>query len=217
MFESIRRLKNNGYTPKVVLDVGAHHGSWTKSCLEIYPDASYYLFEPHCYNQLSMYDNSSNVKIHNVLLSDKIEAVKFYAMGNTGDSIFKEKSKHFVDCPGEFRITTTIDNIFAETENVMENILLKIDCQGAEIPILKGCTSILDKTDFIILELPFFGQYNENVPNFLEHIKFMDDIGFIPFDISEIHFVKNFTMQVDIMFISKKHEFNNNMAEKLFT
>ena len=31
--------------------------------------------------------------------------------------------------------------------------------------------------------MPLFGQYNEGVPNFLEHIKFMDSIGFITFDI----------------------------------
>lgn len=58
------------------------------------------------------------------------------------------------------------NNFFKESKN----ILIKIDCQGAEIPILKGSTKILNSVDFIIIEMPFFGQYNENVPNFLEHI-----------------------------------------------
>ena len=90
-----------------------------------------------------------------------------------------------------------------------KNIFIKIDCQGAEIPILKGATNILNKTDFILLEIPLFGIYNEGVPNFLEHIKFMDSIGFIPYDLIDNHYINNFNMQVDIIFINKNHNFNN--------
>ena len=56
--------------------------------------------------------------------------------------------------------------------------------------------------------MPFFGQYNENVPDFLQHIQFMDSIGFVPFDLVEKHYIKNFNMQVDILFINKNHKFN---------
>ena len=49
----------------------------------------------------------------------------------------------------------------------INNIFIKIDSQGSEIPILRGAKTILDKTDFILLEIPFFGQYNEGVPTFL--------------------------------------------------
>jgi hypothetical protein len=90
-----------------------------------------------------------------------------------------------------------------------KNILIKIDCQGSEIPILKGSTTILNKTDFIILEIPLFGQYNKGVPTFLEHIQFMDSIGFYSYDIIDNHYINGFNMQVDMLFINKNHEFNN--------
>ena len=45
---------------------------------------------------------------------------------------------------------------------------------------------LLQKVDFIILEMPFFGKYNENIPNFLEYIVFMDSIGFIPYDLYKL-------------------------------
>ena len=97
-----------------------------------------------------------------------------------------------------------------------KNILIKIDCQGAEIPILKGSTKILSFVDFIIIEMPFFGQYNENVPNFLEHIQFMDSIGFCPFDMLENHYENNFNIQIDMLFINKSHELNKIIEQKIF-
>jgi len=97
----------------------------------------------------------------------------------------------------------------------MNHVFIKIDSQGAEIPILKGAGNILSKTDFILLEIPFFGQYNESVPGFLEHIKYMDEIGFVPFDLLETHMAKNFTIQVDILFISKGHSLNEKIQKEL--
>ena len=153
----------------------------------------------------------------NVLLNDKIEEVNWYQMKNTGDSIFREKTYHFTNC--EIIKRHTIDlNTFILQNNILEeskNILIKIDCQGAEIPILKGSTSILEKTDFIILEMPLFGQYNEGVPTFLEHISFMNSIGFVTYDIIDHHYFNNFNMQVDVLFINKNHKFNNLANELL--
>ena len=99
--------------------------------------------------------------------------------------------------------------------NLSKNVLIKIDCQGAELPILKGATSLFHKTDFILLEIPFFGQYNEGVPSFLEHIQYMDSIGFVSYDIIDNHYINDFNMQVDVLFINKNHKFNSTVNELL--
>ena len=52
--------------------------------------------------------------------------------------------------------------------------------------------------------MPFFGIYNENVPNFKEHIDYLDSIGFIPYDVLESHYINDYNMQIDILFINKK-------------
>ena len=210
MFNKIRILKEKGYYPDTILDIGAHHGSWTDSMRQIYNDCNFYLFEGINYSELNHFDNDDKVKVNNVLLNDKIEEVDWYEMKNTGDSFFKEKTRHFINCVPNKRMTIDL-NKFISTNNILqgsENIFIKIDCQGAEIPILKGSTSVLEKTDFIILEMPLFGQYNEGVPSFLEHIKFMDSIGFISYDIIDNHYINNFNMQVDVLFINKNHKFN---------
>jgi len=210
MFEKILILKQKGYCPDTILDIGAHHGNWTNSMKQIYNNSKYYLFEAIDYSELNRFSNDSNVMVNKILLSDKIEQVNWYQMKNTGDSMFKEKTHHFKNC--EIIKRDTIDlNSYILQNNILEeskNILLKIDCQGAEIPILKGATSIFEKTDFIILEIPLFGQYNEDVPNFLEHIEFMNSIGFIIYDIIDNHYINGFNMQVDILFINKNHNFN---------
>jgi FkbM family methyltransferase len=205
MFDELIKLKNKGYFPDTILDIGAHHGNWTDSMRQIYSDSKYYLFEGIDYSELNRFDN-----VYKVLLNDKIEEVDWYEMKNTGDSFFKEKSRYFVNCKGIKRQTIDL-NTLAKQNNILQdskNILIKIDCQGAEIPILKGASDILEKTDFVILEIPFFGQYNEGVPTFLEHISFMDSIGFNSYDMLEKHIINGFNMQVDMLFINKNHHFN---------
>ena len=210
MFDKINILKQKGYYPDTILDMGAYHGYWTESMKYIYDDCKYYLFEATDYKELKRFDNIENVKVYNVILNDKIDQVNWYQMKTTGDSIFREKTRYFKNCEIIKKNTIDLDTYILEKNILTEskNILIKIDCQGAEIPILKGCTSILGKTDFIILEMPLFGQYNEGVPTFLEHISFMDSIGFIPYDVVDKHYVNEFTIQIDMLFINKNHNFN---------
>ena len=180
-------------------------GHWTSSVKQIFEKSRYYLFEGIDYAELNQL---SDVTLYNVILNDKVEEINWYQMKNTGDSMFREKTSHFINCEPIRRQTIDLDTLMQGQLNEATNILIKIDCQGAEIPILKGATSIYSKTDFILLEIPFFGQYNEGVPNFLEHIRFMDEIGFVPYDIYEPHYINGFNMQVDVMFINKNHSFN---------
>jgi FkbM family methyltransferase len=217
MFEAIKKIKNFGYKPDTVFDLGAHHGMWTQECLNIWDDAKYFLFEPIEYNELNRFRyNTLKFKVNNVILNEENKDVEWFEMRNTGDSIFREKSKHFIDCKPLIKPSYTLDS---QIDNIdfsnMKNIFIKIDCQGSEIPILKGSSNILTKTDFILMEIPLFGQYNENVPSFKEHINYMEEIEFTIYDIIEVHYVNGFSMQVDVIFINKNHSFNNLVKNKM--
>ena len=218
MFDKINILKQKGYYPDTILDIGAHQGFWTIDMKQIYNNSKYYLFEANDYNELNVFNNDNNVKVYNnIVLNDKIEEIDWYCIKGTGDSMFKEKTKHYINCNSIKRETIDLNthilknNLFQESKN----ILIKIDCQGAEISILKGASSILEKTDFILLEIPLFGQYNNGIPNFLEHIQYMNSIGFITYDIVESHYINNFNMQLDVVFINKNHEFNKTVNQLL--
>ncbi len=205
MFNRINSLKEKNVNFDIILDIGAHHGHWTDDCLKIYKDSNYYLFEAIDYNELNRFRNNNKFKVYNLILNEKEEDVEWYEMKNTGDSMFKELNKPFKDCLSIKKKSYILDKILENENFENKKILIKIDCQGAEIPILKGSTKILEKTDFIILEIPFFGQYNKGVPDFLEHIKFMDSIGFEVYDLLDNHYIYNNLMQIDIMFIKKNH------------
>jgi len=218
MFIRLEQLKKLGYTPSTILDIGAYKGEWTKDMLKIYPDSKYYLIEANDHRAIDSLANIRNIHIYkNTILNDKIQEVDWYQNNTTGDSMFKENTNFYKDTIPTKK--TSIDlNTFLINNNIdlsNEDIFMKIDCQGAEIPILKGSSNILHKVNFILLELPFFGKYNSNVPTFLEHIKFMETINFIPFDITSILYSKNFTMQLDMVFINKNHVLNKTVQENL--
>ena len=216
MFRKLNKLTESGYYPDTILDIGAHHGNWTSSMMSIYPNSKYYLFEGIDYQQLQKFKNNSNISVYNVLLNDKIDEVEWYEEKNTGDSFFKEKTYHFINTKPIKKTTIDLDTII-DRDNILKdsnNIFVKIDCQGAEIPILKGSKKIFNITDFIILEMPLFGQYNEDVPNFSEHIQFMNDIGFIPFDILDNHHINGYNMQLDMLFINAKSDIYMKFKEK---
>jgi FkbM family methyltransferase len=216
MFNKISILKEQGYHPNVILDIGAYKGYWTSAMQKIYDKCDYLLFEAIDYPELQDYKN--NNKVFNVILSDKIKKVDWYQMKNTGDSVFKEKTYHFDTCDVIKRDSIDLDTFIIDNKIEIgfdADIFIKIDCQGSEIPILKGATKLIEKTSFILVEIPLFGQYNEGVPSFLEHIKFMDSIGFVPYDIVDSHYINLFNMQVDMLFINKKHALNYIVNKKL--
>jgi FkbM family methyltransferase len=98
MFDKIFILKQKGYIPDTILDIGAHHGNWTIVMKQIYKDSQYYLFEAIDYSELNRFQNDNSTKVFNVVLNDKIDQVNWYQMKNTGDSFFREKTQHFKNC-----------------------------------------------------------------------------------------------------------------------
>ena len=205
---ALQKLKSFGFEPKKILDIGANKGKWSLEIMKkVFPRAEYTLIEAIDYEELEKlrikYDN---INYKNILLDEIEHLVTWYEKRNTGDSLFKENTGYFDDCKEIKRSTTTLDLVFNKNE-VFE--LIKIDCQGAEIPILKGGNRLVQKSSVIILEVPFMGEYNIGAPNFYEHINYMENIGYRVFDIVELHRVDNILIQIDIIFIKQGHDFEN--------
>jgi FkbM family methyltransferase len=209
LINSLKKLKSFGFDPINILDIGANKGKWSLLVKKkVFPLANYILIEAIDYDELSSINNFSNMTSMIILLDEKVGKVIWNEMRNTGDSIYKENTSYFDDCKKIERDTTTLDIIFHD-KNFFD--LIKIDCQGAEIPILKGGKNIVSNTSVIILEMPFMGEYNIGVPNFYEHIKYMDEIGYQVYDIIEMHRVEDILIQIDIIFLKKGHIFEKNV------
>ena len=203
---ALQKLKSFGFEPKNILDIGANKGKWTLEIKKkVFPKAEYTLIEAIDYEELEKLSvKHDNINYKNILLDEIERLVTWYEKRNTGDSLFKENTGYFDDCKEIKRSATTLDLVFNKNE-VFE--LIKIDCQGAEIPILKGGNSLVQKSSVIILEVPFMGEYNIGAPNFYEHINYMENIGYRVFDIVELHRVDNILIQIDIIFIKQGHDF----------
>ena len=216
LISSLKKLKSFGFEPINILDIGANKGKWSLLVKKkVFPLANYTLIEAIDYDELSSINNFSNMTSMIVLLDEKVGKVIWNEMRNTGDSIYKENTSYFDDCQKIERDTTTLDITFQDKKYFD---LIKIDCQGAEIPILKGGKNTILNTSVIILEMPFMGEYNIGVPNFFEHIKYMDEIGYQVYDIIEMHRAEDILIQIDIIFLKKGHIFEkkvNNIIKNL--
>jgi FkbM family methyltransferase len=216
LINSLKKLKLFGFEPINILDIGANKGKWSLLVKKkVFPLANYTLIEAIDYDELSSINNFSNMTSMIVLLDEKVGKVIWNEMRNTGDSIYKENTSYFDDCKKIERDTTTLDITFQDNKSFD---LIKIDCQGAEIPILKGGKNTILNTSVIILEMPFMGEYNIGVPNFFEHIKYMDEIGYQVYDIIEMHRAEDILIQIDIIFLKKGHIFEkkvNNIIKNL--
>lgn len=223
MENTLMKLKDLGFLPEHILDIGGYKGYWSFSASKIFPNSNITMVEPIKYTEhqkimnKSIFSNNSLNKINviNLLLSDEVKEVDWYEMKNTGDSLYKEKTNHFNNCVPIKKITTTID---IEFNNLYDKSpqLVKIDTQGSEIPIIKGGINTLKDTEVFILETPFVGEYNSGVGSFIDYLNFMDNIGYKPFDIAgATDGGIGFPLQIDIVFVKKNHYLFEKIQEKI--
>jgi hypothetical protein len=52
-----------------------------------------------------------------------------------------------------------LDEVLNETDDMVRPILLKLDTQGSELSALRSCGSLLDKVDFVYIEVAFIESY----------------------------------------------------------
>nr|WKN36970.1 FkbM family methyltransferase [Tunicatimonas sp. TK19036] len=201
MFRHITILKELGFHPPFIVDVGAYAGEWTKKVLDIYPNATYLMVEaqPSKKNNLEkIAQQYDNVHLEIALLGEtEKENIRFFEM-ETGSSIYEEKTEfkrreiHLNMC--------MLDSIVSKYE-VDRDCFLKLDVQGAEIDVLKGAQSFLSSTEFIMLEASTLN-YNEQAPLFAEVIQFLYEKGFILFDICDERRMSNHILfQIDLIFV----------------
>lgn len=174
------------YSPSGLLDIGAHHGEFSKFCFSLWPKIDILMLEGNeqCENVLDSLPFDHSV----VLLSDTNKRVKFYLNPNnlscTGSSYYKEVTNHYKKSIEVEIDTYTLDEVIQEVGKMYD--IVKIDTQGSELDIIKGGVKVIQNASYVILEVPVL-QYNEGSPLFDEVIQYMNDIGFKKYEIVEEH------------------------------
>jgi FkbM family methyltransferase len=158
--------------PKVIFDVGAHHGDWTDAALRVWPSATFYLFEPahELYALLKQkYHNYSNVSVFNLAISNtSADDVRLFGdIPNSGlASLTKRRLDHFnlgFDF-SELVNVRTLKDLMHEVGVESINIL-KIDVEGEEHNVLLGLEDDLTHIELIQFE---FGGCNIDTRTFFQ-------------------------------------------------
>lgn len=194
-------LYHNGYNFKKILDIGCNIGNWTKQMQQYFPSAQYFMIDATDYPA-----RDKNVPFLQAILSSENGEVDWYDItgGNgTGNSYLKENTAHYANTMPVKRKCITVNSLIDNKLLPSDFQFVKMDVQGAEIDVLKGASKLIENVEVFLLEMPFVGEFNKNAPKFLDYINFMDNIGFVCFDITEIHRHYGMLLGVDILFIRK--------------
>lgn len=182
-------LKEIGFKPKHIVDVGANRGSWTREALKYFPDCYYTLVEP----QRWMRD-----EIKDLLGSNK--KITFHAVGAGEVSGRSKLTIHERDDSCTFRMTeseayqrgfkqidvpvVTLNEIISGSDTSPPDII-KIDAEGLDIEVLKGASNFFGITEVFLVES---GVMNKSFSNDAKSvINFMDMKGYRLFDITDLN------------------------------
>jgi FkbM family methyltransferase len=195
----VHRLHGLGLDFSIIYDIGAHQGYWTKNLARwMGKDAQFFLFEPNTMHNEKL--KQLNYSYFNYLLGDvDYKDTSFYAVGNTGDSYYKEINPVYdLSAPTKMQIRT-LDSLILEHSLPFPDFI-KLDTQGSELDILRGATNSLKKVKLVVAELPI-GTLNPGSPGIEEFLIFMEESGFTPVALVEIHTLLDILIQIDIAFL----------------
>ncbi len=150
-------LKQLGYQPQVIFDIGASNGYWSRFIHEVLPDAEYHLFEP-----LSDYIPDYGVRMKTVLKEYPDFQLYKFALGDqvTDKTInlysdgFSSTVVEMDSIQGVQQLTVpmmTLDAAIAKF-NLPCPQVIKADIQGFELAMLKGAKNTLPQVDVLLLE-----------------------------------------------------------------
>lgn len=171
-------LKNSGYNPKRILDIGANIGEFRTELKEIWNDTSITMIEANreCEKHLSKLDSPFYIE---VLGKKDDETVNFYLSKDmdsaTGNSIYPEKTSFYTEdrVNIEQRKTKRLTSLLPEETFD----IIKLDTQGSELDIIKGGLDIILRARYVLIETAV-KEYNIGSPMEDEIIEYMNLIGF---------------------------------------
>lgn len=177
--------------PKIdlILDVGASNGCWSHYVKNfIFKKTKFILIEPlqEFYLRENSYFKELNPDFQwfPIAAGDDNKISNFYITEDLyNSSFFKPRANQKLK-----NISVQVHRLddFVETyfSNCYENILVKIDAQGAETSVVNGCRKILNKICFFYIEISIQPIY-KNQHTIKDFILFMSDLNFSVYDFGE--------------------------------
>jgi FkbM family methyltransferase len=180
---AIRNIKARGFHPRVVIDGGAHLGSFSVAAKRIFPLAEFHLVEPQlaCIKSLKALCAEEGFALHECALAERVGEI---SMTRTTEP----STGAYISPNGGAETNTvkscTLDTLFAKRISTYDRTLLKMDLQGYELFALRGGARVLKSIEVILTEVSFFSQAYE--PKIIDLMGYLDESGFQLYDIAAL-------------------------------
>lgn len=207
LINSLNYLKQSGFNPETILDIGANHGTWTRDVLKIFPNSKYYLVEPQGKLERSIEDlkYGGNVKFYPFGIGSKNGTFEFSINQSDDSSSFQPmdldiEGYKFVE---KIQVPMLTLDSFLEKNQIPVPNLVKIDAEGLDLEVLQGANSIFGETECILIEASI---HQKAFPNsLLKVLEAMDEKGYEIFDFTDLNrpFANGLLWLVEILFIKK--------------
>lgn len=190
------------------IDVGANIGQFSLLLFSINSSIIVHAFEPipSCFYKLNhLSRHMKNLTCHNVALGSCHTAKKFYIASSVDSSSFFEPTSSQTAIFGTVLankcmfVQQTSLNHFLHAATFRRGFL-KIDVQGYELNVLRGCDNLVNFFEYIYVELSFIELYKEQ-PLFSEVHNFLEECGYQLVDIKNLcHSSSGGLVQGDFLF-----------------
>lgn len=173
----------------IIFDIGAYRGEWTLYAKEKLQSAFFYLFESNnmlCDDLIKTF-KSKEAFICNFLVSESNGLKSFYRCTGTADemsSAYKRKIFSQVHTIEEKVKSVSIDE-FCSYSTVNRIDFLKIDVEGAEFDVLKGCDYMLSMKSIRFIQVEYGGTYPDAGITFQEVLNFINKYGYKAYELIE--------------------------------
>jgi|SRR5579871_625803 len=183
-------VKSRRFEPKVILDIGANQGNWTRAVHPIFPAAKYFLFEPVALfaGQLKEVCDQLGVQYLPVGVSDSDAVIEMNEItvaesgGGTPGSTFMAGSHDARYAAKKVPVQVrSLDSLVTAKEIPMPD-LVKIDVEGYELPVLKGAQSLLGPVEMFLIELSLYSFWKQ--PIFHEVVAWLAERGYVLYDLA---------------------------------
>jgi FkbM family methyltransferase len=208
----IEILKKCNYQPKVILDVGANHGNWTRTWKKEFNQSKFILVEPQNWLADKYSDLTDENLIYLPVGAGKESGKLLFTINSDRDdsstfsmSAEEAKSRNFKQVEVD---VMSINDIIAKNSSAKPDII-KIDAEGLDLEVLKGASEMFGHTELFLVECSINCMAFEN--SLSNVINFMEERGYRVFEITQLSrpLKSNILWLTEFAFVRKDGFFSN--------